>query len=79
MNIVYASYGAKKTKDVSNQVRDAYNHGQKVFEASNSSWGDPDVGANKSLFITWVDDSGQSKAAAATEPQIGNVHTIELP
>ncbi|HEX3030091.1 MAG TPA: hypothetical protein VHT34_12495 [Clostridia bacterium] len=78
MNIIYAGYGAVKTVDVSNKVRSAYNSGQKVFEASNAMWGDPDVGQNKSLFIIYV-YNGVMYTAAATEPHVGNVHTITLP
>lgn len=79
MKIVYAGFGAETTYDVTKQVQSLYTRGKRDFDASVNTWGDPDGGREKALFIVWQDDSGTLNSAAATEPHIGSVHKISLP
>ncbi len=76
MKIIYAGWGAEKTSNQTVNVQNMYNHGTHEFVASNNTWGDPDKGKDKALFIVWDDGSGL-QSAAATEK--GNVNKIVLP
>lgn len=79
MKIIYAGFGAKTTYDITKQVQSLYAHGKKEFDASVNTWGDPDPGDGKSLFIVWEDQPDMLNSATATEPHFGNVHSIKLP
>lgn len=78
IRIVYAGYGAAKTYDVTEKITYYYNNGARTFNIvdANNTFGDPDFGNTKALFIVWENGAG-IVSAAATEN--GNIKSITLP
>ena len=79
MEIIYAGFGThNNTFDVTLRVIDAYNGGQRFFEANNlwQQWGDPAPGQKKCLYIVWKTDGGGPNSGVVRE---GDNQGIELP